>query len=1216
MDKAALLKDLRKQVTALEDDLRAYTEPGQRFHAKLKGEYDRARNAQRTALGFGQWRDDRVTQAAVAWILATVFVRFCEDNDLIAEPWIAGPGDRLAEADERHQQFFREHPDKNDRDWLIAAFDHLAATNETVAGLFDRDHNPLWEMEPSYEQAAELLKFWRRLDPDGRIVHDFTDKENLDTRFLGDLYQDLSDHAKKTYALLQTPEFVEEFILDLTLEPAVEEFGLEPPWKHKPAGWPGDEPVVYGLRTIDPACGSGHFLLGIFRRLLDKWEAHAPGLDRWMRIRRVLESVHGCDKNPFAAEIARFRLLVAALHAAGETRLDTAPAFPINVAVGDSLLHGRGAVGIQTELQDALFENEGSFSYTTEDVAAFSGRCDLLGRHTYHVVVGNPPYIKVRDKRENENYRSAYSACIKTYALSVPFVQRIFDLAIYAHDTSGPGGFTGQITSNSFAKRDFGEALVEGFLPSVDLTHVIDSSKARIPGHNQEGTPTIILCGRSRPSSLGRRVRVARSIRGGDSSNGEVWSAIIAQIDRPGSESSWISVEDVPRDHLALHPWSLSGGAAEKLLELLSRGNETVGDVILDVGRTTHTGLDDAFYLPRQSAGTRELLEWCAPVVQGSRVRDYQINVSTVTLFPYDASGAPRDLTVNEEYFLWPNRTSLRERVDFGNKPEERGLRWFDHSMFFPRRYQANLSIAFAFKASHNHFVLARQGVLFKQTAPAIIMDSRSGDADCHSLLGLLNSSTACFLMKSSAQHQGGGASAHPWSWTFEFPSALVKRMPLRPGVSPRFGLELDGHSQRALASSLARLFDSRSASQDVPGRELLANQKAAYSRHLMQMISLQEELDWHVYGVYGLLDPNEKEALTLGDCLTPPPICAGERAFEIVLARRLARGEIETEWFHRHDIEPITELPGRWSKDYRRVVQARIDAIESRTRDIGLIEQPEYKRRWGGESWEKQEESALRKWILRRCEHRDLWYALRDGLLQPRTLTVNQLADQFKDDADMQSVAALYASDHMKKRDLPLAKVLAEIVADEHVPYLAALRYKDTGLRKREEWEQVWELQREEDRTGRRLDIAVPPKYAPKDFQKTSYWSQRGKLDVPKERFISYPGASPEADDTLLLGWAGWDHKDQAQALANLVNDRAEVGAWGSEKLTPLLAGLLEVLPWVKQWHGEEDPEWGGVPAEEFEAFLNEQFARYELSEQDLKNWRPAAKTRGRKKA
>ena len=84
---------------------------------------------------------------------------------------------------------------------------------------------------------------------DAEIIHDFTDPD-WDTRFLGDLYQDLSEHAKKTYALLQTPEFVEEFILDYTLEPAVDEFGLD------------------GLRMIDPTCGSGHFLLGGFRRLL------------------------------------------------------------------------------------------------------------------------------------------------------------------------------------------------------------------------------------------------------------------------------------------------------------------------------------------------------------------------------------------------------------------------------------------------------------------------------------------------------------------------------------------------------------------------------------------------------------------------------------------------------------------------------------------------------------------------------------------------------------------------------------------------------------------------------------------------------------------------------------------------------------------------------------------------------------------------------------
>ena len=43
------------------------------------------------------------------------------------------------------------------------------------------------------------------------MLYDFADA-TWNTRFLGDLYQDLSEDARKHYALLQTPEFVEAFI--------------------------------------------------------------------------------------------------------------------------------------------------------------------------------------------------------------------------------------------------------------------------------------------------------------------------------------------------------------------------------------------------------------------------------------------------------------------------------------------------------------------------------------------------------------------------------------------------------------------------------------------------------------------------------------------------------------------------------------------------------------------------------------------------------------------------------------------------------------------------------------------------------------------------------------------------------------------------------------------------------------------------------------------
>ncbi len=53
----------------------------------------------------------------------------------------------------------------------------------------------------------------------------------------------------------------------------------------------------------------------MFQRLLAKWHEAEPGTNDWALVRRSLDSVHGCDKNPFAVAIARFRLLVAVLKA-------------------------------------------------------------------------------------------------------------------------------------------------------------------------------------------------------------------------------------------------------------------------------------------------------------------------------------------------------------------------------------------------------------------------------------------------------------------------------------------------------------------------------------------------------------------------------------------------------------------------------------------------------------------------------------------------------------------------------------------------------------------------------------------------------------------------------------------------------------------------------------------------------------------------------------
>ncbi|GAB2811488.1 BREX-2 system adenine-specific DNA-methyltransferase PglX [Actinocorallia aurea] len=1194
-----LVSDLRKQVTALVDDLRTTSDTDESLRSRLTTEHQRARTAQRIAVNYTDWREDRLTQIAVAWVLGTVFVRYCEDNELIDQPWISGPGDRLADAEDHHAQYFRENPSHNDRDWLKASFTALASSHPTVAGLFDEAHNPLWEADPSYEAAAALLKFWRTPDAEGQIPWTF---KGHDTRFLGDLYQDLSEHAQKTYALLQTPEFVEEFILDLTLTPALEEFGLQPVWPHTPAAWSGpvdDEGRALGLRTIDPACGSGHFLLGLFHRILAAWDKQAPALPKWDRIRLALDSVHGCDKNPFAAAIARFRLLVAALNAAEEPSLASAPVFPLNLAVGDSLLHGREAPGIQTD----LLASDEEFYYRAEDIDSYVRSADVLGRGSYHVVVGNPPYITVKDKKENENYRNAYSSCAGTYALSVPFAQRIFELAIRATGSARNSGRTGQITANSFMKREFGKNLVERYLPTVDLTHIIDTSGAFIPGH---GTPTVILVGANRVGYQRTPIRAVLGKRGEPkqpeiAAEGSVWTAITRHFNQPGSESNWLSVVDADRIAFAAHPWSLSGGGASDLTQMIASECVELSEVIiLPIGRAIRAGADEAFIRPLRSAKNATINpESMRGLMTGDVIRDWSSSTNEGIWYPYAPTAEPQ----NFQRELYPWRTTLRERRTFQGDMAAAGLSWWEYMQHTASAYQTPLSISFAEVATHNHFVLDRGGKVFKQTAPVIKLPESASEDDHLGLLGLLNSSTACFWLKQVSHDKGSqgvneGFKSQAWERFYQFSGTKIQKFSVPAQRPVSSGRELD-----ELAAKVSAVEPSAICRRETPSRQILDTARREHERLRGAMIARQEELDWVVYGAYGLLDRETVQRLTsIGRV---PELQLGQRAFEIVLARQVAAGEEDDAWFVRHGSSPITEVPGDWDAEYAKVVQARIEMIEQRPQDIGLLERPEFKRRWSADSWEAKEKAALREWILDRCESKELWFVRRGGMTQPRTMTVGELASRLQDDADLREVARLYATDHLGKPDLPLAAILEEVVKDECVPYLAALRYKDSGLRKREAWEKTWELQRQEDREERKIDIEVPPKYTSADFRKGSYWSHRGKLDVPKERFVSYPGAALHTDDALLLGWAGWDHKDQAQALITLVRDRVKE-QWGAERIAPLLAGLLEQMPWVRQWHGEYDAEWEGSPAEEFAAFLEEQLSRHELSAELLAAWRP----------
>lgn len=1172
---AGLTSDLQKQVLLLEDDLRIRLQGDSERLADWQTEHVEAVTRERTSSSWVEWRDDRVTQVAVAWVLTTVFVRFCEDNGLVKPVWIAGPASRRQEALDAQLAFFRSHPEDTDREWLQKPVDYLAGMPSTES-LVDL-HSALHLVSPSGDAATALLAFWRRKDDNGELIHDLTDA-TLSTRFLGDLYQDLSEYAKKTFALLQTPVFVEEFILDQTLEPALAERPLE------------------GFKLIDPTCGSGHFLLGAFARLLARWDRHAPGLEVQARVQQAFDSIHGVDLNPFAVAIARFRLTVAALQACGLSSLEQAPAFKFHLAAGDSLLHGQNQHSMSFDNFDADSALSG-FAYATEDLALLR---EILQPGRYDVVVGNPPYITVKDKTLNKAYRDRYATCKGKYALAVPFMERFFGLAKHGSDQQ-PAGWVGQITSNSFMKREFGAKIIEDFLPRVDMRFVIDSEGAWIPGHNSDGTPTVIMVGRHQ-APVGRYIRAVlsqgkrESRVDGDTGAGPYWRALVERLDQPGWNNDWVTIADIDRDVMAKHPWSLAGGGAGALREAIERQPSLLSARLAAIGFVAITAEDDAYLVDDLMTVARFRLEAFRSMVLGDGVRDYALASTPLTAWPYDKALVARPLSEipNLGKFFWPNRRVMQRRKRFGTPIEDLDLQWYEWGELYRNKLRTPLSITFAEVATHNHFVLDRGGKVFKQTAPVIKLPEEATEDEYLALLGVLNSSTACFWLKQRCKAKGGAAE-HPWSRTYQFNSGNVSECPL-PRVLPlERPRQLDD-----LALSRAQLTPSALAGTQLPTGESLAQARSGFEQVGAEMVAVQEELDWEVYRLYGLTD----EDLTYpGEDL--PGLLLGARAFEIELARKVASVESDSAWFELHGSTAITEIPGQWPAAYRELVQRRLDLIGSDP-SIRLLERPENKRRWASESWAKQQTVALRDWLLDRLEDKRFWF---DAQGRPQPRSVAQLADDVARDEDLQSVLALWEG----RPDAPISDSLVGLLGVESVPYLAAYRLKDSGLRKHEAWEQTWALQRREDSGEKVGAIPVPPKYTSADFRKASWWQARGKLDVPKERFILYPDAGRETDPTPLLGWAGWDHAQQSLALSLVIGAR-EADGWDDDRLVPLVAGLAELQPWVEQWHAEVDSTYGVSLA----AFCREQLTaratQVGKSVEELADWRPTASTRGRK--
>jgi len=299
-------------------------------------------------------------------------------------------------------------------------------------------------------------------------------------RFLGKVIRLTEGHhakieekpeVKKAGGVFYTPTYIVQYIVQHTVGKLLE--GKTPKEAEK-------------LRILDPACGSGSFLIGAYQHLLDwhrDWyvndgaEKHAKGknpklhqgrggawrLTTTERKRILVNNLYGVDIDSQAVEVTKLSLLLKVLE--GETQLEmfherVLPDLGRNIKCGNSLIGTEFYQSQLIPLDDADRSRINAFDWSEEFPDVFkpspSGRGQ--GEGGFDAVIGNPPYIRIQVMKEwapqeVEYYKTQYLAASKgNYDIYVVFVEKGLSLL----NKSGRLGF---ILPHKFFNAQYGEPL-------------------------------------------------------------------------------------------------------------------------------------------------------------------------------------------------------------------------------------------------------------------------------------------------------------------------------------------------------------------------------------------------------------------------------------------------------------------------------------------------------------------------------------------------------------------------------------------------------------------------------------------------------------------------------------------------------------------------------------------------------------------------------------
>ncbi|MCK4547582.1 MAG: N-6 DNA methylase [Candidatus Eisenbacteria sp.] len=218
------------------------------------------------------------------------------------------------------------------------------------------------------------------------------------------------------------------------------------------------------ITILDPACGSGVFLVEAYHRLKDS------------RRGDLNASLFGVDVDARAASLARTRLGLTALARAGsDAGGNPGVVLRQQIVVGSALAESVDGREIPSAIDTAFGE--------------------IRDRGGFDLVIGNPPYVKNRDLdgRRKELWRRAYYCARGQYDLMVLFLEKGIEVL-------KPGGRLGFLVSNKFMTSSYGKELRRRILETCRIEEIVDLSRARV-FRGAAIYPAILILKKCRPGA-------------------------------------------------------------------------------------------------------------------------------------------------------------------------------------------------------------------------------------------------------------------------------------------------------------------------------------------------------------------------------------------------------------------------------------------------------------------------------------------------------------------------------------------------------------------------------------------------------------------------------------------------------------------------------------------------------------------------------------------